>query len=77
MKVLLQWVVLWQGRYALIETKPEHATMSSFVFKAIDEHAFDPVTARPIKVAVKLLRNRSTFLREVPHPSTINTAFHH
>ena len=65
MKPILQAAVLWHGRYRLTELRPEHISATCFVFKAMDEHTIDPETKQPLKVALKLMRFKSQFVREL------------
>lgn len=52
-------VFLWFGRYRKVETRAEHQSSSCYVFKVIDELDGGK------RVALKLMRNRDQFLREV------------
>ena len=110
MKKILQSVLLWHGRYRIIEPRAEHTSgfythhrldqhnLSShlissyqyccqyillthpltilskhtintsatcYVFKAIDEHDIDGETNQPRKVALKLMRRKDQFNREM------------
>lgn len=49
-------VLLWHGRYRVTETHPEHASAATWVYKAVDEHAFDAHN-QPVRVALKLTRS--------------------
>ena len=65
MKLIMQSVLLWHGRYRITESRPEHISATCFVFKAVDEHTIDKETGQPIKVALKLMRLKDQFLREI------------
>ena len=65
MKVIMQSVLLWHGRYRITEPRPEHISATCFVFKAVDEHTIDSETSQPIKVALKLMRLKDQFQREI------------
>ena len=65
MKLIMQSVLLWQGRYRITEPRPEHISATCFVFKAVDEHTIDSETGQPIKVALKLMRLKDQFQREI------------
>ena len=65
MKLIMQSVLLWHGRYRITEPRPEHISATCFVFKAVDEHTTDKETSQPIKVALKLMRSKDQFQREV------------
>ena len=49
-------VLLWHGRYRVSEAHPEHASAATWVYKAVDEHAFDAHN-QPVRVALKLTRS--------------------
>ena len=51
MKLIMQSVLLWHGRYRITEPRPEHISATCFVFKAVDERTIDKETGLPIKVA--------------------------
>ena len=72
MKLIMQSVLLWHGRYRITESRPDHMSATCFVFKAVDEHTIDKETGQPIKVALKLMRLKDQFQREV---STRNKEF--
>jgi len=63
MKMVLQSASLWHGRYRLLETRPEHISATCFVYKAVDEKTIDSETQQPMKVALKLMKKKSEFLR--------------
>lgn len=63
-KTAIRSASLWFGRYRLIETSPEHVSSTCTVFKAIDEIRQDS-NGHPLRVAIKLLRSREQFLKEV------------
>ena len=65
MKLIMQSVLLWHGRYRITEPRPEHISATCFVFKAVDEHTIDKETGLPIKVALKLMRLKDQFQREI------------
>ena len=65
MKLIMQSVLLWHGRYRITEPRPEHISATCFVFKAVDEHTIDSETSQPIKVALKLMRLKGQFQREI------------
>ena len=65
MKLIIQSVLLWHGRYRITESRPDHISATCFVFKAIDEHTIDKETGLPIKIALKLMRLKDQFQREV------------
>ena len=74
MKLIIQSVLLWHGRYRITESRPEHISATCYVFKAVDEHTIDKETGHPIKVALKLMRLKTQFLREL---STRDKGFNH
>jgi len=37
MKGIVQSVLLWHGRYRVTDLRPEHASATCFVYKAVDE----------------------------------------
>ena len=37
MKGIVQSVLLWHGRYRITDLRPEHASATCFVYKAVDE----------------------------------------
>ena len=57
-------MLLWHGRYALTEDRPEHRSATSFVYKAVDEGVKDEF-GHPRRVALKLMRCKGQFMREV------------
>ena len=65
MRLIMQSVFLWHGRYRITEPRPEHISATCFVFKAVDEHTIDSETIQPIKVALKLMRVKDQFQREI------------
>ena len=65
MKLIMQSILLWHGRYRITEPRPEHISATCFVFKAVDEHTIDKETGQPIKVALKLMRLKDQFQREI------------
>ena len=65
MKSIMQSVLLWHGRYRITEPRPDHTSATCFVFKAVDEHTIDSETNQPIKVALKLMRLKDQFQREI------------
>ena len=65
MKLIMQSVLLWHRRYRITESRPEHISATCFVFKAVDEHTIDSETSQPIKVALKLMRLKDQFQREI------------
>ena len=65
MKVIIQSVLLWHGRYRITESRPDHMSGTCSVFKAVDEHTIDNETGQPIKIALKLMRMKDQFQREI------------
>ena len=65
MRRAMQSVLNWHGRYRPTELRPEHVSPSCYVFKAVDEHIIDKETSLPLKVALKLVRKKTPFLREM------------
>ena len=65
MKAAMQSVVLWHGRYRITDPRPEHISATYFLFNAVDEQTIDSETGQPVKVALKLLRLKSHFQREI------------
>ena len=65
MKLIMQSVLLWHGRYRITDLWPEHISSTCYVFKAVDEHTIEMETQQPLKVALKLMRLQSQFLREI------------
>ena len=65
MKLIMQSVLLWHGRYRITEPRPDHISATCFVFKAVDEHTIDKETGQPMKVALKLMRLKEQFQREI------------
>ena len=63
-RLAIQSVFLWFGRYRITETHPEHTSATCFVYKALDEGDLDS-GGRPRPVALKLIRLRQHFLREI------------
>ena len=74
MKLIMQSVLLWHGRYRITEPRPDHQSATCLVFKAVDEHTIDKETSQPIKVALKLMRLKDQFQREI---STRDKGFNH
>ena len=64
MKVIIQSVLLWHGRYRITESRPDHMSATCYVFKGVDEQTIDSETSLPIKVALKLMCFKDQFLRE-------------
>ena len=64
-KAIMQSVLLWHGRYRITEPRPEHISATCFIFKAVDEQTIDSETQQPIKVALKLMRLKAQFEREL------------
>ena len=54
---------LWHGRYRP-DPKPAHVSQTCFVFRAVDEMEVDSL-GMPLKVAVKLMRKREQWQREI------------
>ena len=65
MKVLLDTVRLWHGRYRITELRPEHMSATCFVFKGVDELDIDAETGEPSRVALKFMRIKAQFEREL------------
>ena len=61
----IQSVSLIHGRYRFLEARPEHQSATCFVFKAQDEWTMDESTGKPIRVALKLMRFKSQYIREI------------
>ena len=55
----------WHGRYRPTELRPASVSSTCYVFKAVDEHIIDKETSLPLKVALKLVRKKTPFLREM------------
>ena len=49
----------------MVETRPDHISATCYVFKAVDEQSLDDETQQPIKVALKLMRVKAQFQREL------------
>jgi serine/threonine protein kinase len=64
-KKAIQSVLLWHGRYRLLESRPEHSSATCHVFRAVDEFTVDESTDQHVPVALKLMRNKDHFIREV------------
>ena len=62
---VMQTLLLWHGRYSITERRPEHTSATCYVFKAIDERTIDHETGQPVKVALKLMRDKAQFQREL------------
>ena len=65
MKEVLQSVWLWHGRYRITESRPEHVSATCLVFKALDNRVVDIETGEPTRVALKLMRVKTQFEREL------------
>ena len=65
MKSILQSVRLWHGRYRITESRPEHTSATCYVFKGVDDLAIDTETGEPTRVALKLMRVKAQFEREL------------
>ena len=65
MKLVIQSVLLWHGRYRITKLEPEHTSATCFVFRAEDEHTIDDETKLYKKVALKLMRMENQFQREI------------
>ena len=65
MRRAMQSVLNWHGRYRPTELRPEAVSSTCYVFKAVDEHIVDKETSLPLKVALKLVRKKTPFLREM------------
>ena len=65
MKSIMQSVRLWHGRYRITEPRPEHVSATCYVFKGVDDLTIDPETDEPIRVALKLMRVKAQFEREL------------
>ena len=63
-KHAIQSIFLWHGRYRVIEGRPEHTSATCFVYRAVDEEDRDE-SGNPKRVALKLMRYKSQFLREL------------
>ena len=63
-KSVITSVFLWFNRYRVTETRPEHISATCLVFKAFDEEDRDDA-GNPRPVALKLLRYKTHFLREI------------
>ena len=63
-KHAIQSIFLWHGRYRVIEGRPEHTSATCFVYRAVDEEDRDE-SNHPKRVALKLMRYKSKFLREL------------
>lgn len=62
-RLSINYLFLWYGRYRA-EPRPEHQSSTCYVFKAVDEADLDE-SGRPRPCALKLMRNRDQFFREV------------
>ena len=60
---ILQEVLLWHGRYRVVESSPEHISATCCVYKAVDERQLDS-SGQPSQVALKLMNTKSHFIRE-------------
>ena len=56
--------VLWHGRYRIIDEMPEHVSPTCIVYRAVDEALLDP-QGQPLRVALKLMKFRDQFAKEV------------
>jgi ankyrin repeat protein len=63
-KAIINSYFLWHGKYRPTQTKPEHCSATSFVFKAVDLSEIDE-NGEPKSVAIKLMRFKSHFLKEI------------
>jgi hypothetical protein len=63
MKGIVQSVLLWHGRYRITDLRPEHASATCFVYKAVDE----VYILRPAPV-----RNSNPHLTRAFRPSAAN-----
>jgi serine/threonine protein kinase len=63
-KAIINSYFLWHGKYRPTQTKPEHCSVTSFVFKAVDLSQIDE-NGEPKPVAIKLMRFKSHFLKEI------------
>jgi serine/threonine protein kinase/ankyrin repeat protein len=63
-KAIVNSYFLWHGKYRPTQTKPEHCSATSFVFKAVDLSQIDE-NGEPKPVAIKLMRFKSHFLKEI------------
>jgi len=59
-KQAIQSVLLWCNRYQ-VDPEPEHISSSCYVFKGKDRDA----GLEDVKVAIKLMRSKEQFLREM------------
>ena len=65
MKMIMQSLILWHGRYRITEQRPEHTSATCYVFKGVDDLAIDTETGEPTRVALKLMRVKAQFEREL------------
>ena len=56
---------LWFGRYRPLDQRPEHVSSTCYVYRAVDETVLDSTTEEPLRVALKLMRVRSQWQREI------------
>ena len=61
----MQSLILWHGRYRITEQRPEHTSATCYVFKGVDDLAIDTETGEPTRVALKLMRVKAQFEREL------------
>jgi hypothetical protein len=65
MRKTMQAILNWHGQYRIIDRRPDHVSPSCYLFKAVDENTIDPETSQPLKVALKLVRQKTPFMREL------------
>ena len=70
---IMQSLLLWHGRYRIIEQRPEHMSATCYVSKAVNESILDE-SGYPIRVALKLMKDKTHYNREL---STRSKAFNH
>ena len=64
MREAMQQVLLWHGRYRITDSRPEHISATCYVFKGEDMGRLDD-NRQPTKVALKLMRLKDQFRREI------------
>ena len=69
-KQAIQSVLLWHNRYQ-VDPEPEHISSTCYVFKGKDRDA----GLEDVKVAIKLMRSKEQFLREM-RVTTYMTTYH-